>query len=118
MRCSPAGRLHDWFIGEDQLAFWAGAIHSGPDSHILVDIEHVPLFIAWLPTITSALGVLLAYVMYMLRPDLPGRLATVFQPVLPVPACTNGISTSFTISYSYARRSAWPACSGMSAMSG
>ena len=73
--------LHEAFIGNDQVAFWAGSIHSGPDSHILVDIEHVPWYISWLPTVTSVLGIALAYVMYMLRPELPARLAGAFSPV-------------------------------------
>ena len=73
--------LHEQFIGTDQVAFWAGSIVSGPNNHILVDIEHVPDYIAWLPTITSGLGILLAYVMYMLRPELPVRMATAFRPV-------------------------------------
>jgi NADH-quinone oxidoreductase subunit L len=73
--------LHEYFIGVDQLSFWAGSIHSGPNNHILVDIEHVPWYIAWLPTVTSGLGILLAYVMYMLAPGLPARLAANFRPV-------------------------------------
>ena len=73
--------LHEDFIGTDQLAFWGGSIHSGPDNHILVDIEHVPWYISWLPTVTSGLGIALAYVMYMLRPELPARLAGALSPV-------------------------------------
>ena len=73
--------FHDDFIGVDQVAFWAGSIHSGPNNHILVDIEHVPYWVSWLPTVTSFLGIGLAYVMYMLRPELPARLATLFAPV-------------------------------------
>jgi NADH-quinone oxidoreductase subunit L len=73
--------LHDMFIGDDQLAFWAGAIVSGPHNHILVDMEHVPSFIALLPTITGILGIALAYAMYWFFPDIPGRLATQFQPI-------------------------------------
>ena len=73
--------LHADFIGVDQLAFWGGSIHSGPNNHILVDIEHVPYFISWLPTVTSGLGVLLAYTMYMIRPELPARAAATFRPV-------------------------------------
>jgi NADH-quinone oxidoreductase subunit L len=73
--------LHEDFIGTDQLAFWAGAIASGPNNHILVDMEHVPAFIALLPTITGVLGIALAYVMYMLVPALPARMAAMFQPI-------------------------------------
>ena len=73
--------LHEDFIGTDQLLFWAGSIASGPNNHILVDMEHVPSFIALLPTITGVLGIALAYVMYMLVPTLPARVATTFQPI-------------------------------------
>ena len=34
-----------------------------------------------LPTITGVLGIALAYVMYMLVPTLPARVATTFQPI-------------------------------------
>ena len=73
--------LHEQFIGTEQLKFWAGSIVSGPNNHILVDIEHVPWYIAWLPTVTSGLGILLAYVMYMLVPSMPGRMASMFPPI-------------------------------------
>ena len=73
--------LHTWFIGDEQLEFWAGSIMSGPSNTILVDIEHTPLLISLLPTVTGALGIALAYVMYVLMPGLPLRLATTFAPV-------------------------------------
>jgi NADH-quinone oxidoreductase subunit L len=73
--------LHDWFIGEDQLEFWAGAIHVGANNHVLHDMEHIPTIIGLLPTIVGVLGIALAYVMYMLVPSLPGRLASTFQPI-------------------------------------
>ncbi len=73
--------LHDWFIGDAQVGFWAGSIHAGTNNRILLDIEHVPLFISLLPTVTGLLGIALAYLMYMLAPGLPERLATTFQPV-------------------------------------
>ncbi len=73
--------LHEDFIGVNQIAFWAGSIHSGPDNHILVDIEHVPWYISWLPTVTSGLGIALAYAMYMWQPSWPGKLAGAFRPV-------------------------------------
>ena len=73
--------LHSYFIGEDQLQFWAGAIVAGPRNHILVDMEHVPLFISLLPTITGFLGIGLAYLMYWVSPGIPVRLAEQFGGV-------------------------------------
>ena len=73
--------FHDAFIGDDQVAFWAGAIVSGPNNHILVDMEHVPAFIALLPTITGVAGIALAYLMYWTFPGVPARLAGQFGGV-------------------------------------
>ena len=63
------------FIGEGWHEFWRGAIVNGPNNTVLHDMEHVPLLVSLLPTLTGAAGIGLAYVMYVLRPDLPGRAA-------------------------------------------
>jgi NADH-quinone oxidoreductase subunit L len=42
-------------------------------------LEHTPFAVGLLPTATGALGILLAYVFYIARPDLPVRLATQFR---------------------------------------
>ena len=70
--------FHDAFIGEDELAFWSGAIVAGPHNHILIDMEHIPGIIGLLPTITGLLGIGLAYLMYWVFPTVPGALAARF----------------------------------------
>ncbi len=73
--------LHGMFIGEDWPAFWRGSITVGPSNHILLAAEHVPMAIALLPTVTGVLGILLAYLFYMVNPALPVRLAETFPGI-------------------------------------
>ena len=63
------------FIGEAWHEFWRGAIVNGPANTVLADMHHVPTLISLLPTLVGLLGIGLAYVMYVLRPDLPARAA-------------------------------------------
>ena len=67
--------FHDVFIGDGWVEFWRGSIGTAPTNHVLAEAEGIAGFIRLLPTITGVLGIALAYVMYMLVPSLPGRLA-------------------------------------------
>jgi NADH-quinone oxidoreductase subunit L len=69
------------FIGADQKAFWNGAIDAINHPNVLLNLDHVPFGIEILPTVLGILGILTAYVMYILRPELPELLATRFAPV-------------------------------------
>jgi NADH-quinone oxidoreductase subunit L len=71
---------HD-FIGVDQKAFWNGAIVAINYPSILLDLDHVPFLIEVLPTVLALLGVVLAYVMYIAKPELPTVMATRFAPI-------------------------------------
>jgi NADH-quinone oxidoreductase subunit L len=66
------------FIGAGQTLFWAGAISDIHHQGILGAIEHVPFLIDVLPTLLGLLGILAAFVMYVLKPELPGILAARF----------------------------------------
>ncbi len=63
------------FIGEGWREFWHGSIVNAPGNTLLDDMHHVPGLISLLPTIVGVLGIALAYVMYVARPELPARLA-------------------------------------------
>ena len=54
-----------YFIGEDWVSFWAGAVFNAPGNHVMEDMEHIPRIMALLPTIVGVLGIALAYVMYV-----------------------------------------------------
>jgi len=67
--------FRDWFIGEGWHDFWRGSIVNAGTNTVMHDMEHVPLLAGLLPTVVGVLGVALAYVMYVLRPELPARVA-------------------------------------------
>ena len=63
------------FIGHHWQEFWNHAIENRPENHVLEDMHHIPAIVGLLPTIVGVLGIGLAYFFYMVRPDLPVRLA-------------------------------------------
>ena len=73
--------LHAIFIGDHNAAYWQGAIFNGPNNHVLQQVERTPFLIGILPTATGVLGLALAYVFYIMRPQLPVRLAASFPAV-------------------------------------
>lgn len=69
------------FIGHDYEHFWKAALFTGKDNHILHAMHEVPKWVVWSPFVAMLIGFLLALYMYVLRPDVPGKLATA-NPVL------------------------------------
>lgn len=69
------------FIGEGYEHFWKAALFTGKDNHILHEMHEVPGWVVASPFVAMVLGFLVALYMYVLRPDVPGRLAAA-NPVL------------------------------------
>jgi NADH-quinone oxidoreductase subunit L len=63
------------FIGEGMDKFWGHSLGHGPDNHIMHDIHSVPSLVAYSPAIMMLIGFVLAFWMYIRRPELPGQLA-------------------------------------------
>jgi NADH-quinone oxidoreductase subunit L len=55
--------------------FWRGSILALPEHDALAEAHHVPFLIKILPLIGAAIGIVLAYLMYIRQPELPARLA-------------------------------------------
>ena len=70
---------YDYFVGEKATAFWGAAIQVLPTHTALADINGVPTLIKYLPLAISAAGIMLAYVLYIAAPGLPGVLAERFR---------------------------------------
>jgi NADH-quinone oxidoreductase subunit L len=64
-----------FFIGEDSGAFWGSSILMLPSHDALARREAIPAILGYLPLLMIALGTALAYLFYIVRPSLPGRLA-------------------------------------------
>jgi NADH-quinone oxidoreductase subunit L len=58
-----------------------GAIFIGPDNHVIHDAHEAPTWVKLSPFIAMILGLGLAVQFYILRPDLPGKLATQQRPL-------------------------------------
>lgn len=69
------------FIGHDYEHFWKAALFTGKDNHILHEMHEVPGWVVASPFIAMVLGFALAFYFYMLRPDVPVKLAA-SNPVL------------------------------------
>jgi NADH-quinone oxidoreductase subunit L len=63
------------FIGEGWHEFWGASIFNRPGNTVMEAMEHVPTIVSILPTIMGVLGIALAYLMYMITPSLPARMA-------------------------------------------
>jgi len=73
--------LHDWFIGADFQHFWNGSIFNGQGNDIIENIEKVPDWVEQAPLVLGLLGIAIAFVMYIVNPLLPVRMAQVFGSI-------------------------------------
>ena len=73
--------FHEQLIGEEWGHFWGAAIVNGPANHILHAMEDVPHWVSFAPTVAGAIGIAVAYALYMGMPAVPGMLASAFRPI-------------------------------------
>jgi NADH-quinone oxidoreductase subunit L len=66
------------FIGHEYATFWHGAVAS---NEMIEQMHHVPTWVVWSPTIAMLVGFGLAYLFYIRRQELPGKLAAQHEPV-------------------------------------
>jgi NADH-quinone oxidoreductase subunit L len=69
------------FVGHHWEQFWNGAIVNAPHNHIMHAAHEVPSWVPLAPTVVGIAGIALAYMLYMLAPSIPGKLATTFAGV-------------------------------------
>ncbi|MCA1906885.1 MAG: NADH-quinone oxidoreductase subunit L [Magnetospirillum sp.] len=73
---------YELFVGHAQHDFWRGSVKVLADAHGAMEhFHHVEKWVALTPTIVAASGILLAYVLYMFVPSIPGLLAAKFKGV-------------------------------------
>ncbi|MBB5691049.1 NADH-quinone oxidoreductase subunit L [Roseomonas alkaliterrae] len=73
--------FYPYFVGYEWGQFWNGAIVNAPHNHIMEAAHHVPSWVPLAPTVVGLSGIALAYLLYMLAPSIPGRLAASFGGV-------------------------------------
>jgi NADH-quinone oxidoreductase subunit L len=55
--------------------FWKGAIFTGEHNHILEHAHHVPVWVPYAPLAVGLLGIAMAYLLYLVKPEIPGLVA-------------------------------------------
>ena len=69
----------DVFVGEYATAFWGNSLLILDSHPALENAHHSPLWVVLLPSVAGFSGITLAYLMYMLAPELPSALANGFE---------------------------------------
>jgi len=72
---------YELFVGESLQEFWGASILILPQHGALEAAHHVPLWVKLLPLVVSVAGILLAWHFYVRRPNAPGEVARLFEPL-------------------------------------
>jgi NADH-quinone oxidoreductase subunit L len=73
---------YDFFVGEAREHFWRDAILVLEQNDSIHHAhEHTPAWVKFSPLVMSASGIALAYILYMLTPAIPAKIASAFRPV-------------------------------------
>ncbi len=79
------GALFAGWLGKGMLdaegAWWAGAIVTGPDNHVLHAMHEVPFLVKLAPTLAMATGLGLSWLFYVKMPELPERTVAALRPL-------------------------------------
>ena len=62
-------------------AVWAGSIFVLPANNVLEEAHHIPFAAHILPLFLGLAGIAIAYVMYIMRPEWPARVAAQLRPL-------------------------------------
>jgi NADH-quinone oxidoreductase subunit L len=77
-----AGYLgYDLFVGEGRDEFWRGSILVRPEHASLEAAHHAPFWVANLPLLVGVLGIAVAWLAYIWRPEIPGIVANRFRTI-------------------------------------
>ena len=74
----------DAFVGEDWGHFWGTSILILEQNSAMMDGHHAPEYIKKLPLVAALVGILIAWYMYILKPDSPAALRRHFEPVYQI----------------------------------
>jgi NADH-quinone oxidoreductase subunit L len=70
---------YSYFVGDSMKDFWGASIYVLPGTDPIEAAHHVPTWVKVLPIVVAVVGILAAYYAYMIKPDLPGRIAARFS---------------------------------------
>lgn len=72
---------YDAMVYHGMEAFWHHSILVLPENNTVEAAHHVPFWVKALPVVVGVLGIALAWIVYIRRPDIPGALVRTFKPL-------------------------------------
>ncbi|KCZ94358.1 NADH-quinone oxidoreductase subunit L [Hyphomonas johnsonii] len=67
--------FHEWFVGNEETAFWGGTLYSAADNHVLHDRHNVPQWVLWAPLVVTLAGFVIATMTYYFNRGFGKRIA-------------------------------------------
>ena len=72
---------YDTLVGTQMDAFWGASIKVLPGNNSIEAAHGVALWVKMLPVVVAVIGIAVAYIAYMLKPELPAAFAARFRPL-------------------------------------
>jgi NADH-quinone oxidoreductase subunit L len=66
---------YEYFVGHDMAHFWGASVFFGPENEVPHHAHEVATWVKLAPLVVGIVGIAIAYLLYMYRTDLPGKLA-------------------------------------------
>jgi NADH-quinone oxidoreductase subunit L len=67
--------FYEWFIGDKEVAFWAGSIFTESANHVLHDRHYVPEWVLWAPLVVTVTGFVIATFTYFFNRGIGKKVA-------------------------------------------
>jgi len=72
---------YHWLVGEGREAFWGDSILVLPGHDTVGGAEHVPFWVSKLPLAMGVIGIVVAWIAYIVQAGLPAWFAHYFRPI-------------------------------------
>jgi NADH-quinone oxidoreductase subunit L len=72
---------YHWLVGEGREAFWGDSILVLPGHDTVGGAEHVPFWVSKLPLAMGVIGIVVAWIAYIVQTGLPAWFAHYFRPI-------------------------------------
>src|SRR5688572_11226403 len=66
---------YEYFVGHDMAHFWGGSVFFAPENEVPHHAHEVATWVKLAPLAVGIVGIAIAYLLYMFRTDLPGKIA-------------------------------------------
>ena len=71
---------HGAMVGEGS-GFWGNSLFVLAENDTVAAAHHVPFWVKALPTVLAVAGIAIAWWLYVVKPDIPGAIATMHRPI-------------------------------------